>query len=244
MGIIAPISNIFSFYKKPYFLPLSDKYQLGGPNSLRGFAIAGVGARTLPSKSPAHQLNREVDEYLPQQFDDRPASAFGFEVFDSYNNINIPTISPSRVTSVINNIPYDEVLARKSRKLDKIKHNITGDSLGGEGKNTFLLLLSVPLPFNLLSDLNSRAFLFFNTGTISTFNYWKNRNLPPDSPTVKYTETQNPSIWGSFRSSIGGGFSTVLGNTVRLEATYSLPITRTPHDVPRNFQFGLSMNLN
>lgn len=246
MGFISPISNLLPFFKKPYFLPLSDKFQIGGPNSLRGFGVSGVGARSTEISTRLQPLNKLTDEYLQNNFKEevdsmsprakpRPTSSFNF--FDIYENRD--SVSINALNNELVSLPYDELSKQAhSSRLKKVKHNITGDSLGGEGKNTFLFLLSVPLPYKLLSDFNARAFLFFNSGTISTFNYWNSKERS------SFNEAQKNSIWGSFRSSFGGGFSAVLGNSVRFEATYSLPVTHAHHDVTRNFQCGLSMNIN
>ncbi len=55
---------------------------------------------------------------------------------------------------------------------------------------------------------------------------------------------QHKPFWGYTRAAVGTGMSLSLDDKMRLEATYSLPIRKSPHDNTRAFQFGIGLTLS
>lgn len=127
-----------------------------------------------------------------------------------------------------------------------------GTALGGAYKLTALALLSAPLwsssaatttsamPHHpqhqhhhaeaaneshqhLLKDIDARAFVFANSGSVS-----------------------DNGLTGALRSqrvSVGAGLSAQVGGMIRLELTYAVPVRLSSADRLNQFQFGIGLNM-
>jgi outer membrane protein assembly factor BamA len=123
--------------------------------------------------------------------------------------------------------------------------NSLGDSLGGDSKSSLLVSLSVPVPIQILAQNKARAFLFLNLGSLGHLYDWRKALIlrsNGDKSSVINTE-KNP-FFGYTRCSIGGGLSFLVAQQLRLELTYSIPILKSIQDNCKNFQLGISLNIN
>lgn len=161
IGLIAPVLSSKKDSIRPFSSYLCDRYHLGGPLSLRGFAPSGVGPRSSDRK----------------------------------------------------------------------------DSLGGDTKASAVAMLSVPVPIPTLATSSMRAFLFANVGSLGNSEYWM------DQSGKSTIEKLTPSF-GTMRASVGAGLSMHLGNSVRVEGTYSFPVLKAAHDTPAAFQLGVGLSIN
>lgn len=122
------------------------------------------------------------------------------------------------------------------------------DSLGGDAKSSLLAFLSVPVPIPMLAEASMRAFWFFNAGSLGNSNYWKLRTLERLSgsggPVVSEWKGKASPLFGYMRASIGSGISFCFQNSIRLEATYSIPVYATKSDRFKAFQLGVGLSIN
>ena len=182
------------------FIPMSDRYHLGGPLSMRGFQLYGVGYQDSENKTFAKILNNQ---------------------------------RKSSTTTTAGHYELSKLTAGGS---DVILND--GASMGGVSKCSMLLALSVPVPVETLARAGARAFGFINMGGIGQTSVYDPVHLLAKRPS-----SLSP-LFGSLRVSAGGGFALPLGQTARLELTYSVPLVKSTSDVVKPFQIGVGMTIN
>ena len=110
----------------------------------------------------------------------------------------------------------------------------------------------------------ARAFIFINAGSIGMGNQLlesekssdNNINTPSNAQLGEGNGTKGFSrCWGSqgaheipffgyLRASVGAGIALTLSPAVTLEATYSIPVLKAPHDKIKPFQLGVGLSLS
>lgn len=164
---------------------------------------------------------------------------------------------------------------------------VSDDSVGGDTKRNFLVMLSYPLVqslaapcvttttaaaatptattggeaqcpitriqrtlYNVAAGTDMRAFVFANAGSIGSPSYWLQSSATTTSAESQSQSQPQPQqqqqhpLFGFIRLSVGGGLSVIIANTLRLEATYSVPVVYGLHtDHVKPFQLGLGVSL-
>ena len=116
------------------------------------------------------------------------------------------------------------------------------DSLGGISKASLSAVFSVPLPFRDLAHVldGVRAIGFVCVGSMGSPAFWPrwrhNRDCGNDP---RLGALPGLPLFGMPRVSVGGGLCLALNGNMRLELTYSVPVTKTRHDLVRPFQLGI-----
>jgi len=116
------------------------------------------------------------------------------------------------------------------------------DSLGGVSKASLSAVFSVPLPFKDLTHVldGVRAVGFICVGSMGSPAFWPrwrhNRDCGGDPALGALPALP---VFGLPRVSVGGGLCLALNGNMRLEMTYSVPVTKTRHDQVRPFQLGI-----
>lgn len=129
------------------------RYQLGGSNSLRGFAQCGTGPRA----------------YRPAYADGDANAAFVAHAPNAAGDIS--GASGASGGSAVGDSPME-------MPANQTAHGVRlTDSLGGDLRTTLLATLSVPVPVPLLARSQVRAFAFFNGGLLSSLSNLQTRNL-------------------------------------------------------------------
>jgi hypothetical protein len=96
-----------------------------------------------------------------------------------------------------------------------------------------------------------RGFVFAHAGSIGSPSYWLQQQqqstataTSTPSPSPSPSQTAQHPLFGFIRLSVGGGLSVIIANTLRLEATYSVPVVYGLHtDHVKPFQLGLGVSL-
>lgn len=163
---------------------------------------------------------------------------------------------------------------------------VSDDSVGGDTKRNFLVMLSYPLVqslacpptpattnattgteaapqcpltrlqrtlYNVAAGTDMRGFVFAHAGSIGSPSYWLQQQqqstatgtgTATPSPSPSPAQTAQHPLFGFIRLSVGGGLSVIIANTLRLEATYSVPVVYGLHtDHVKPFQLGLGVSL-
>ena len=107
-------------------------------------------------------------------------------------------------------------------------HCSAGEALGGYAKLNGLLLLSAPLHVAALGKDAARTFVFLNVGSVGMG--WSRQ---PSSP-----------FFGHLRASVGSGIAVTVGNNVRFELSYAVPVMKATHDVVKPFQIGVGLSMS
>lgn len=160
---------------------------------------------------------------------------------------------------------------------------VSDDSVGGDTKRNFLVMLSYPLVqslacptttasatgtatgtgteapqcpltriqrtlYNVAAGTDMRGFVFAHAGSIGSPSYWLQQQstaaTETSTTTTSPSQTAQHPLFGFIRLSVGGGLSVIIANTLRLEATYSVPVVYGLHtDHVKPFQLGLGVSL-
>ncbi len=102
-----------------------------------------------------------------------------------------------------------------------------GEALGGYTKLGGMAMLSAPLYFPALGSDAARSFLFLNVGSVG----------------MGHQRTTNAPFFGFLRASVGTGLAITVGNNIRFEVSYALPLLKAPQDVVKNFQIGVGLSM-
>ena len=107
-------------------------------------------------------------------------------------------------------------------------HCPAGEALGGYTKLNGLLLLSAPLHIAALGKDAARTFVFLNVGSVG----------------MGWSRQQSSPFFGHLRASVGSGIAVTVGNNVRLELSYAVPLMKATHDVVKPFQIGVGLSMS
>lgn len=138
-----------------------------------------------------------------------------------------------------------------------------GNAISGTSKASLLACLSVPLPIYSFAQSGGRAILFLNSGSLGSYDYWANRLYNISSPqnltaaisggggndsggrhrVLHAPSTQQSSLFGFPRISIGCGITFSIAQQVRFEVTYAVPLLKSEHDVIKPFQLGIGISI-
>ena len=131
-----------------------------------------------------------------------------------------------------------------------------GDSLGGTTRSNAMLFASVPVPIPILAKNSMRAFAFVNASSLGQgqiFPWITSQLANPSSNSMKTSccsaknassTLTNQPFFGYLRASYGFGYSIAFANSIRLEATYAIPLLQAKHDGKKAFQFGVGLTIN
>ncbi|KAL7572146.1 hypothetical protein ACA910_005505 [Epithemia clementina (nom. ined.)] len=142
-----------------------------------------------------------------------------------------------------------------------------GPALGGDFCYTWTPMLSIPLSSTTTTSTSSssswppfQAFVFGTVGTcVGSLSHVYSQIRRQQQEQQQQQQQQQQSPWSfvapstqtawtvlqSSRASVGCGLATTLQHeTIRLEATYAIPLRYGPHDLRRNLQWSVAVNLH
>ena len=234
--------------KKVYRSYSLDRYQLGGPPSHVDFEPSGANTKLSGGVAP---LSSSSSSYPS------PSSSSSSPSFATSSVQSVPPLYTA------NNIFLQQLLA-------------AADSLGGDAKSNLFYTLSVPLksPVPALAPFmqQMRAFAFVNVGSLGNSDYWRvatfsassNKTESPmlnsqqrrqsyekelDGRKKKMVDMRSKRVplFGYIRATMGAGLSVAVAESVRLEASCSVPVwrgTEIDDNSKQQLAFGLSLSIN
>eukprot|EP01036_Dinobryon_divergens_P026227 gene26227-34848_t len=232
-GIIYPLQRLNFFSpqdgKTKYRTYLSDKYQHGGPLSLRGFEVSGIGARAYSNISGAtDDANRVTD--LGDSMGGDCKSAFLFA-------LSVPVVWPLKGSD----LPSSSFPGLRAFAF------VNAGSLGNSSYWTLssLALANSEIPRKPVAEVSvqSTTVSTITTATATTTSSSSNAAVV-STPTPPSFQGKSMPFLGFLRASVGVGMSLSLSNVVRLEACYSLPVMYSPQDNLRTAQLGVGLTVN
>ena len=184
-----------------YFrVPLSDRYHLGGPHSLRGFDLHGIGPR-YPHDNPLY-----IADTATPTTTSTPTTG-GKDTATTPKKAGIGSGFPS--------LPV----------FDKSPISPLGFSTGGYSKCNLLALLSIPVPLKA-TGVGARLFAFVNLGGLGDYKDLASNlttsNLHRSDDDVSRGGDGRRPIFGDIRASVGGGIAIPLGGVARVVSIYCL----------------------
>ena len=192
-----------------YFsVPLSDRYHLGGPHSLRGFDLHGVGPR-YPHDNPQYITDTTTPTITPT------TTAASTTTSTTGKGTATSTTTPTPKKAVTNTISFPHLPL-----FDKSPISPLGFSTGGYSKCNLLALLSIPVPLKA-TGLGARLFAFINLGGLGDYKdlasniTYSNLNRSGDDVRGGGGGGRRP-FFGDIRASVGGGVAIPLGGVARV----------------------------
>jgi len=214
----ASADNDLHHHHDAFVLPkpsyISDRFYLGGPLSLRGFDIHGVGSRASHTihHHHNHQSNGQISNY-----DNRGLSLGGDSRSAFLAMIAVPfPVSWSKAIPILQSLQL--------RSLYFFNIGTLGNSDYWSWQH--LHPTTKQLIANRLPNSHHHAH--------SNHHVSNSRHVQG---------LISSSLFGHMRASVGTGISCNLGSSIRLEATYSIPFLYNSHDVLHPFQFGIGMSI-
>jgi outer membrane protein assembly factor BamA len=197
------------------------RYHLGGPMSLRGFDLFGVGDKAAVVRGLARRPNVT---FTRTRSDDDTNSEEDFE------------LTPSTTTSL-------NALGSTFSSMTSSVCRSDGVSVGSFGRFTLLGLASVPIPIRALASAGAKSFLFVNAGVLGNPALLSHHH-PSHLPTNNVTAMSVSNLLDKPRVSVGCGAVVPIANVARLELTYSIPLLKSGSDVIKPFQIGVGLTIN